>query len=147
MRTIYDEADRQALHARVDAVSPDAKPVWGRMDAPAMMEHHAGALSMYLGDVTIAAVGPQWLGRLIKGPCIAFLPWPKGAPTAPELIGKSGADFEAERANVHERLERLAQRGPDGPFGTHPLFGPLSRAQWGRLAWRHADHHLRQFGV
>jgi hypothetical protein len=28
-----------------------------------------------------------------------------------------------------------------------PLFGPLTGREWGALAYKHADHHLRQFGV
>jgi hypothetical protein len=32
-------------------------------------------------------------------------------------------------------------------LGHHPLFGPLTRAEWGRWGLRHADHHLRQFGA
>jgi hypothetical protein len=31
--------------------------------------------------------------------------------------------------------------------GHHPLFGALSAAEWGRFSYRHADHHLRQFGI
>lgn len=31
--------------------------------------------------------------------------------------------------------------------GKHPLFGKMNTGQWGRFAWIHLDHHLRQFGV
>jgi hypothetical protein len=27
------------------------------------------------------------------------------------------------------------------------MFGDLSPGLWGRLAWRHLDYHLRQFGA
>jgi len=27
-----------------------------------------------------------------------------------------------------------------------PIFGPLTRAEWLRWGYLHADHHLRQFG-
>ena len=27
----------------------------------------------------------------------------------------------------------------------HPIFGPMSRADWLRWAYLHMDHHLRQF--
>lgn len=30
---------------------------------------------------------------------------------------------------------------------TLPMFGPLSRDEWGVLGYRHLDHRLRQFGV
>jgi hypothetical protein len=29
---------------------------------------------------------------------------------------------------------------------THPFFGPMSREDWLRWGYLHADHHLRQFG-
>jgi hypothetical protein len=32
-------------------------------------------------------------------------------------------------------------------FSASPAFGKLSNRQWGRLAYVHMDHHLRQFGV
>ena len=31
--------------------------------------------------------------------------------------------------------------------GFHPRFGALSHKEWGIFVWRHADHHLRQFGL
>ena len=29
----------------------------------------------------------------------------------------------------------------------HPMFGDLTRGEWGRWGYRHMDHHLTQFGV
>jgi hypothetical protein len=46
-------------------------------------------------------------------------------------------------AAVEELMGRMAAT----PLSTiHPFFGPLTHAGWGRLAWKHLDHHLRQFG-
>lgn len=30
---------------------------------------------------------------------------------------------------------------------THPAFGNISTNEWGIAAYKHMDHHLRQFGV
>jgi len=30
---------------------------------------------------------------------------------------------------------------------THPAFGNISTNQWGIAAYKHVDHHLRQFGI
>ena len=35
----------------------------------------------------------------------------------------------------------------DAEWQEHPAFGRLARRAWGVLAYRHLDHHLRQFGV
>jgi hypothetical protein len=29
----------------------------------------------------------------------------------------------------------------------HPVFQKMSAAEWGRWAYRHVDHHARQFGL
>jgi hypothetical protein len=29
---------------------------------------------------------------------------------------------------------------------SHPIFGPMSKADWLRWGYLHMDHHLRQFG-
>jgi len=37
--------------------------------------------------------------------------------------------------------------GTGSARAVHPTFGPLSPEQWGRLCWKHLNHHLTQFGV
>jgi len=49
-----------------------------------------------------------------------------------------------------DELRRLIQRfgGAEAQLsGDHPLFGALTATEWGKFSYRHADHHLRQFGV
>ena len=44
-------------------------------------------------------------------------------------------------------LARLASKSPTEVWPEHPAFGSLTHRAWGVLKYRHADHHLRQFGV
>ena len=46
-------------------------------------------------------------------------------------------------------LAALVRRfaSPGVTFEAHPIFGPLSHAEWMTWGWRHVDHHLRQFGL
>ncbi|MBI4752366.1 MAG: DUF1569 domain-containing protein [Acidobacteria bacterium] len=43
-------------------------------------------------------------------------------------------------------FEVFRQRGPAGQWSLHPAFGRLTGTEWGILAARHMNHHLRQFG-
>jgi hypothetical protein len=52
----------------------------------------------------------------------------------------------AAQRRIAEYIERFA-RGPDQPWGVHPILGPLGAEDWGRLEYHHLDHHLRQFGL
>ena len=115
-----------------------------------MLAHCADALRNATGELPIAVRRlPLAQTRLVQWLMIDVIPFPKGAPTAPELRRRDIATIEVEREALLVLLERFAV-GPGAPavrWAPHPLFGVLTPAQWGRLAWKHLDHHLRQFGV
>ena len=61
--------------------------------------------------------------------------------------GTRGHGSYADMGNdIAHLLEEAANRPEDRPFAPHPAFGPLTRRQRGILAWKHINHHLRQFG-
>jgi hypothetical protein len=71
--------------------------------------------------------------------------WPKGVKVPRSLFPAAAEDFEEQRAAVLNTLEYF-EADPGTEFGFHPLLGRLSFREWGRLHYRHFDHHLRQFG-
>jgi len=147
MHTLWNEADRSSLVERFTRLSPGAAPRWGRFNAPRMVTHVTDALRSSLGELAVAAVpGPLkvWpLNTLV----IYYLPWPKGAPTAPELIARTPAEWGTELEELQAAIDRFAARGSHGSWPAHAAFGQIDGAAWGRLMYRHLDHHLRQFGV
>jgi hypothetical protein len=147
-KTVFDAAAREALLKRVMLVQTGTQPKWGQMNSVKMLRHLSASFEMALGELPCAPKpGPMknWLAHwlVIDSP----IPWPKGAPTAPEIISQPTAGVEEEQQRVRVCLERIAARGDAGTYADHPAFGKLSSAQWGRLIWRHVDHHLWQFGV
>ena len=83
----------------------------------------------------------------LKHPLSYVVPFPKGAPTARELLPVEPGDLEGERTRLRALLVRLGEGPKDGPGPVHPLFGALSRREWSVLTHKHADHHLWQFGA
>jgi hypothetical protein len=63
----------------------------------------------------------------------------------PKAAGTKPVEFERDRGAVIEHLRRFAL--PDTRCGRHPAFGALTRDEWLVWAYRHVDHHLRQFGL
>ncbi len=136
----------QEMLRRLDALSPSAKGRWGRMSAAQMLHHVAEALRMATGDLRIPArSGPLRMFPL-KQLIVFILPFPKSAPTAPALLARDEPHFESQRAAVRELLGAFPRR-EIAAWPDHPAFGALNRDQWGVLAWKHIDHHFRQFGV
>lgn len=148
MPTIWDSAARQEVLDRFTRLTPDRRPQWGKMNAIQMVHHCTLALEMLTGAVKVAPKPGPLRNPLLRYLIIHVLPWPKGAPTAPELIVNSyEGNWHDEMAALRRSLEAVAKRGPDGTFEEHPAFGRLSSQSLGALVWRHLDHHLRQFGL
>jgi hypothetical protein len=112
-----------------------------------MVAHLADGLRMALGDLPCEPKKVPIRYPPLKQLIVYWLPWPEGAPTAPELISRIPASWTVEVADLASLLERLARQPRDNGFPEHPAFGHLSRRAWGVLVYRHMDHHLRQFGV
>ncbi len=145
-KSLLDPDVEREMLSRLDRLAPTAKGHWGRMAVTQMLRHVAGGLRMATGDLAI----PRRPGPLrlfpIKQLVIFVLPFPHNAPTSPALIFKEEFDFDVERAAVRDLLSSFAKRDILS-WPEHPAFGPLNREQWGVMAWKHVDHHLRQFGV
>jgi hypothetical protein len=58
-------------------------------------------------------------------------------------------EMELDRSNWNAALTRFVARGREARphWNPHPAFGSLPNWEWGRLMYRHIDHHFRQFGV
>ena len=75
------------------------------------------------------------------------LPWPHGAPTAPEYVAAAAPEFEGERKQSLELIDRfVARKIEQGGWG-RAVFGQISGREWSCLQARHLDHHLKQFSA
>ena len=153
MPSLWIDRDRAAIDARLDRLRPDMQPLWGRMNASQMLAHLGDAMRMALGELPVTRrnlpgpLGYAPVKRLLLHGLLAGIPFPKGAPAAPELMARSAEDWGAEREALRGLVRRLLSTPADYQWAEHFLFGRLSRGTWGRLGYKHFDHHLRQFGV
>jgi hypothetical protein len=72
---------------------------------------------------------------------------PKNVPTARELKLRAPGEWEAEMARLRAAIARFGDRRSSTDWPLHPIFGRMSARAYGVLAYKHTDHHLRQFGV
>ncbi len=144
--TVLNDGDRSRLIQRLRRVRPDAEAAWGTLNAPRMLCHVADQMRVALGDVPCKPVHTFASRTLLKFLVVdtGFAP-PRGKiRTAPEMLASQPATWEADLAACVELVERVAT---GSARAVHPMFGPLSPEQWGRLCWKHTNHHLVQFGA
>lgn len=144
--TIFDNAVRQQLLARLEQLSPTAAPRWGRMTAPQMVSHLIESYRFGAGELTL----PLWFvpfRPLVRWLALYVIPFPKGAPAAPQLLARIPDQWESDLAALRERIAGFTPPAGGASRPPHPIFGVMSDADLGVLAYKHTDHHFRQFGV
>ena len=148
MATLWQETDRKQLFDRVRKLTPEQRPLWGKMAAHQMMAHVNDALRASLGELKVK---PKWLPFRyppLQQLIIYAAPIPRNAPTAPELLLRiDKAQWADEQKAFPQLVARFAAIAPDAAWPEHGAFGHLSRRAWGVLMFRHTDHHFRQFGI
>lgn len=147
MKSMWNEADARSIRQRVAQLRPDAPARWGKFTAPQMVCHLTDATRMATGELAIPSRNLPLRYFPLKQLIIYVLPFPKGAPTAPQLIGRVATTWGSELASLDAALDQFQAQQQRQQWPEHPAFGRLSRHAWGTLVYRHTDHHLRQFGV
>jgi Protein of unknown function (DUF1569) len=148
MGSILNASDKAEILDRVRSLSVTSAGRWGTMDVVAMLEHLCLSARMTLGELSVPSVNKRVFQVFpLKHLILYVFPFPKGAPTAPLLKPVVAASLEDERATLLELLERIGACPRAGAGPSHPLFGPLTWREWGVVTYKHADHHLRQFGA
>jgi hypothetical protein len=146
MKTLFDERHRSGILARVERVTTDSRPQWGKMNAEMMLAHLVAAMRMAAGELATKPKNLPIRFPPLRQLFVYWLPWPKGAPTAPELLPSDRGAIDDNKREL-ARLVELVGGNQSATWPAHPAFGDLGRRGWGVLTWRHCDHHLRQFGV
>jgi len=152
MHTLRNPKDCQDILVRLQCICPDTPRGWGRMSAPQMICHLRDGFLGVMGDVPMSQPSGFSWWRLTK-PFAIYAPveWPQGVPTRPEFDQLAGtarppAEFTADVQGLLDAIERFSAQPRAFAFRPHPLFGNLSEKEWMIWGYRHADHHLRQFG-
>lgn len=151
MNNLLNASDREAIIARLENLDENRRPGWGKMNVQQVVPHLTDPLRAAIGDRQV----PMMPGIFSKFPVnqivVWWMPWPKAAPTSPEFLpgtgGTAAAEFLQDKQTLLLTIHRFANHASEGRFSPSPVFGRLSNRAWGRLMWRHLDHHLRQFGV
>ena len=149
MQTLGSADGLKSIETRIGALTATDQRRWGTMSVDGMICHLSDSYKLALGERTVSMAAEFRHRRLIKWIALwTPLKWPKGTPTRPEVQqgvgGTAPVDFEQDRRHLLALVNRFSS-GLDVSI-PHPFFGRLTRSEWLRWGYLHADHHLRQFG-
>ncbi len=150
MRTLESKSDRESIAGRISALTSSDQRLWGKMSAHQMVCHVCDSYKLALGERSVSMATGFLQRTLIKFIALrAPMKWPRGTATRPEVEqgvgGTAPVEFEKDRGELLFLIDRFCSSAID-PRIHHPFFGPMTRREWMRWGYLHADHHLRQFG-
>jgi hypothetical protein len=148
MKSIFDKSTREELINRINAVTQQSNARWGKMNVFQMLVHCTLCEDMFLGKTKInrVLIG-RLFGKMISKQVLKDdAPFRRNSPTSPLLkTNAETGDIEQQKKEWISRIEKYADY--TNPHLIHPFFGSMTKEQIGLLAYKHTDHHLRQFGA
>jgi len=134
-------------------IPSDRKPRWGKMTLQQMIEHFADSVRIASGLTVhqLIITPPENLQRM-QDFLVSDKPFRENTanPLMPEVPAPVKiASIEKAIDELHSELKHFFGVFEANPHLTtrNPLFGDLNFQQNVQLLYKHALHHLRQFGV
>lgn len=147
MKSLFNSDAFAEIENRLENLTADTHGEWGKMDTAQMLHHCQGPLNIMLGE-NHYGFKPNWLAQVFfKKSLYNDKLWSKNLPTARVLKVKELKNFEDEKNNLKELLDKLNTQRDKEEWDPHPGFGYFTKEQWGKMQYKHLDHHFRQFGL
>ena len=150
MKHIFDAKTRSELSNRIASIDSNSQANWGKMSAFQMLRHCTENEKMLLREKEFPRL---FIGRLfgklaLKANLKDESPLGKNSPTHPQLVIKEEGNVETEKQLWIDLLSKYSAKKANSYEGfIHPFFGKMTQEQVGQFAYKHIDHHLRQFGA
>jgi len=146
MKTIFEPSTREELIQRVNSVSENSAALWGKMNVSQMLKHCSQWDEMALGKTKYKH---SFLGKLFGKIALKNMlkdeRMKKNLPTVPAFVIKDNGNVAEEKRKWISLLQEYEHFSNDGFI--HPFFGAMTKENTGFVVYKHADHHLKQFGA
>lgn len=146
MKTLFDEKTYEETKSRIQALTSESKPAWGKMNVAQMVTHCQFPFKVALSEKPRKVVWNP-IVMLFKKSLYNDKMWRKSLPTAKAAKITDQRDLETERATLLSMVDAFYSKREQTEWHPHPAFGTFTQEQWGKLEFKHLDYHLGQFGV
>lgn len=151
MQNIFNKQVTNALVERINNLHPNSEPLWGEMTVTQMLAHcNISYLYTYHPESFIkpSPFKKFLLKTFVKRIVVSEKPYSKNSKTSEEFKVKGERNFEREKNNLINNINRTQELGARHFEGKENFtFGKLSSREWNNLFYKHIDHHLTQFNV
>ncbi|MEO7310423.1 MAG: DUF1569 domain-containing protein [Chitinophagaceae bacterium] len=148
MKSLLDKSAKDELIKRINSLNENRTAEWGKMNVFQMVKHCILWEEMVFGKQIYKRV---FIGQIFGKIALRSIlkdekPLKRNTPTIPEFIIKEeNGDLSSAKIKwiaIIEQYEHFSNNN-----FIHPFFGKMTKVQVGHMAYKHIDHHLRQFAA
>jgi hypothetical protein len=150
MKTIFDTATRNELIKRISSLNENSVPLWGKMTVCQMTKHNTIWNEWVLGKKDFVykqdCIGKIFGKMALKSNTKDDKPIGKNMPAGKAFTVKEKAGNIQDEISTWIKQIYAYENFSNENF-VHDFFGKMTKEQIGIFAYKHNDHHLRQFNV
>lgn len=149
MQSLFSSEAAEGIVDRIGQLAPDSQAQWGKMNVVQMLAHCSSSMEVVRDQKHLKRLFMGYvLGGLFKKQFYNDQPFRHNSPTHPYFVHENVGEFHSEKDRLINHIRAFQTGGPDKcTRQQHAFFGRLTPEQWAIGMYKHADHHLRQFGV
>jgi oxepin-CoA hydrolase/3-oxo-5,6-dehydrosuberyl-CoA semialdehyde dehydrogenase len=136
----------------IASLDENARPIWGKMTPQHMVEHLVWTFEGSTGVLDFPCRTPKNMIVLIKKILYDERPLPRNYRNPlldADPLPFRFPEFPGAKTALSSEIVRFVDHFREQPDAVHvhPVFGPLGAEEWQRIQFKHAYHHLVQFGL
>jgi len=149
MKSLFETGPYDEIIERSERLNPQSPALWGKMNVAQMLAHCKEPLKVPLDKIVLKKPNAvmKFLFSFFKQTLYNDKPWRKGLPTSKEFIITDVRDFQNEKKELLNLIHEFHAGKNKTEWPPHPFCGQFTSEQWGKMQYKHLDHHYRQFGV
>ncbi|MEX0313632.1 MAG: DUF1569 domain-containing protein [Allomuricauda sp.] len=149
MKSLFETESHSEILTRINKLSESSKGLWGKMEVGQMLFHCQFPLDLALGRYEMKKPNPimKLIFKSFKKGLYDDKLWKPNLPTAKPFKVVDKKDFGSEKTKLITAINDFHEEKSRKTWNPHPAFGHFTHEQWGKMQYKHLDHHLRQFGV
>ena len=150
-KNIFDLSVSEEVVSRINALSSESQPLWGKMSVDQMLAHCCVTYEYIFTPEKFkkpnAFVG-MMMKWFVKGIVTNEKPYKRSSQTAPDFVIQGNKNFDAEKERLIGFIRQVQALGAQHFDGKEShSFGVLNSKEWNNMFYKHLNHHLEQFGV
>jgi hypothetical protein len=150
MKNIFSKEITNEVIERIENLSNNSQPIWGKMSVSQMLAHCSVTYEMVFTEKHAKpnALTKFMLKLFVKKIVVSEKGYAKNGRTAPQFLIVDERDFQTEKKKLIDYIKKTQDLGAVYFEGKEShSFGKLSSLEWNNSFYKNLNHHLDQFGV